>query len=201
MYQCDFCRTILYTPAENCPNCDSKTGDIEGDYDFLTSYFEEEAPRRRRKFRRKLLEGFVWIGLFSGLIYFAYWGISRYIRIHGAAERGDTGALAQIAAEGYDINYEFGDNFGGTPLIVAAKNGRKAAVEMLLRLGANPNAQDNQTSTALMYAAKNGDLEIIKILRKAGADTSVKDYWGQTALDLARQNGNPEVIRLLEPAR
>ena len=175
-----------------------KFGGTRGVYDLLPSFVEEEKEKRRQKLRKKLLEAFAWTALFGSLGYFAYCGVSRYMRIHGAAERGDVVALVQIVSEGYDVNYEFGDNFGGTPLIVAAKNKKTAAVEMLLRLGANPNAQDKQTLTALMHAVKNGDLEMIKILRSANADPHIKDYWGQTALDFARQNGNHEALRILE---
>eukprot|EP01048_Picozoa_sp_COSAG05_P028915 COSAG05_NODE_9230_length_638_cov_0.543599_1_plen_96_part_00 len=88
----------------------------------------------------------------------------------------------------------------------AADGGHTAAVEALLRLGADPNAtRDSGGSTALMEAALRGHAECVRLLLEAGADATLRatggGWEGKTALELAEQKGykkgHAEVAALL----
>src|ERR1700722_16222592 len=63
-----------------------------------------------------------------------------YAGLHAAAATGDVAAIEQLIADGEKPNLQ--DANSRTPLIVAAFRHQHAAVQALLRLGANPNAHD-----------------------------------------------------------
>jgi len=117
--------------------------------------------------------------------------------------------VRRLLGAGADV--ESKDNWGWTPLSLAAGNGHLEVVEFLVKEGgADVESKDLSQMTPLSYAASNGHLAIVKFLvREAGADVESKDYRGSTALDLARRGiregrlvGFPEgrkaVVALLE---
>ena len=72
---------------------------------------------------------------------------------------------------------------GYTPLIYAAREGHADVVELLLQLGADPNAATaSGGATALHRAAYMGHLAVVQLLLRAGADAARQDADGQTAL-------------------
>ena len=88
-----------------------------------------------------------------------------------------------------------------TLLINAAWRGNISLVKLLIRRGANVNAQDSGGQTALMYASNK---VMVKALLDAGADKTMKSKDGKTALDFAMSGDgsrgdpiDPEIIRLL----
>src|SRR5215471_1964483 len=85
---------------------------------------------------------------------------------------------------------------GTTPLHRAVLAADSAAVEKLLRSGANPSAATRYGVTALSIAASNGNADIIERLLKAGADAKAVLPGGQTLLMTAARSGNPDVVRL-----
>lgn len=101
-----------------------------------------------------------------------------------------TGTLQDLQAaisNGADVNAQ--DRAGWTSLMLAAwYNQNPDIVRILLKAGADVNAQVNGT-TALMFAAMlNSNPEVITALLNAGADVKAKNIWGQTALDYAQRN-------------
>ncbi len=91
---------------------------------------------------------------------------------------------------------------GWNPLIIAAYNGSKEMVKLLLEKGANPNSQNLNGTTVLMYAKdsylKTDDLQIITLLLQAGADTNIQDIHNRDIfsyitddklIDYLRKNG------------
>jgi ankyrin repeat protein len=87
-----------------------------------------------------------------------------------------------------------------TPLMAAAEAGFPDLVRLLLKRGADPNAQDNAGLTPLMYAAAaidRGNTEIVEALIASGARTSAQAAHAETALSLAQQYGNRRAAALL----
>lgn len=107
-------------------------------------------------------------------------------------------AVGMVAAgllNAADINAPDAD--GTTPLAWAVYNDDLAAVQSLLRSGANPNLANRYGVTPLSLAATNRDLAMTRALLKAGADVNAKLPSGTTVLMTAARTGNPEIVRLL----
>lgn len=60
--------------------------------------------------------------------------------------------------------------------MLAVSHGRVAMVKLLLRCGADVNAQDREGSTALMCASEHGHTHIVRLLLETGrCDLSLAD--------------------------
>eukprot|EP00299_Pterocystis_sp_00344_P018338 c9158_g1_i15.p1 GENE.c9158_g1_i15~~c9158_g1_i15.p1 ORF type:complete len:181 (+),score=39.44 c9158_g1_i15:82-624(+) len=84
---------------------------------------------------------------------------------------------------------------GQTPLHWAAGNDQIYLVRLLLKRGANPNAQDPFKVTPLHCAANSGSVEICESLMAAGASMKFENYQGKTPLDVAIQKNNSEIVQ------
>lgn len=147
--------------------------------------------------------------------------LQRMIDLNQAAElpldlNGRLGlALLTIAAEeGYgDIVFELIDagvdpnvgivyaNTGSTALMAAAESGRRGAVDVLIRRGADLDVQDRHRRwTALMHAVRHGNTGVVRSLVAAGARLDLENEDGETALEIARKRGVAENVALLESA-
>jgi ankyrin repeat protein len=76
----------------------------------------------------------------------------------------------------------------------AAASGNADLVKMLLRAGANSDAQQEGGFTALHSAAQQNNKEMVRALLDSGANASIRSNDGKTAADLA----GPEVAGLLK---
>ena len=75
---------------------------------------------------------------------------------------------------------------GTTPLHVAARtNENPAVIAALIKLGTNPNVQDEFAGTPLHGAATNKNLSVLETLIAAGADPMARDVNGDTPLHVA----------------
>jgi ankyrin repeat protein len=82
----------------------------------------------------------------------------------------------------------------------AAKDGNRELVELLLKNGADVNAEGEFGETALGQAAENGHREVVELLLKNGADVNAKEYGifgGATFLIFAAARGHREVVEVL----
>jgi ankyrin repeat protein len=86
---------------------------------------------------------------------------------------------------------------GTTPLHWAVRADDSAAVDRLLRDGADAKAADRYGITPLYLAAVNGNAAIIRKLLDAGADPNTKDPAGETALMTAARTGMPDALKVL----
>jgi len=89
------------------------------------------------------------------------------------------------------------DNYGFTPLMVAAQIGHPDVVELLLERGAAIEAKDNKEFTALIYAASEGHPDVVKLLLERGAAVNARNYQGATSLSFAASKGHVDVVMLL----
>nr|GAT54196.1 predicted protein [Mycena chlorophos] len=103
-----------------------------------------------------------------------------------AAGRG-FGATVQVLI-GAGVNWDAADEYGQTPLHLAACNGHPEVVQMLLKAGADQNLRTYDSKrTVLHVAAIYGHKKVVQILLAAGANHKAKDGYGRTADDLAKQ--------------
>ena len=72
---------------------------------------------------------------------------------------------------------------------------------MMLKYGADLNAQDNDGYTALMYSVINGITSSVDYLISKGANTSVKNNEGLTAMELAEIKGLKRTKRVVREIR
>ena len=94
----------------------------------------------------------------------------------------------------------FEESYRKTALMLAAGEGQIAAVRELIKLKANPNAQDTEGYTPLHYAAGafwNSNIEIIKLLINSGAVIKSKSHSGLTPRDLAVKKNYTSSAELL----
>ncbi|UKZ77558.1 hypothetical protein TrVFT333_005281 [Trichoderma virens FT-333] len=97
----------------------------------------------------------------------------------------------------FDIDLNYKNKDGRTPLLLAAGNGHGAVVKLLLTEGININCKDNNGQTPLSWAAGNGHKDVADLLLKYGADLNRKDNNGRTPLSWAAGNGHKDVADLL----
>ena len=108
--------------------------------------------------------------------------------LHGAAEGGNPEVAQFLLDRGARVDER--NEYGSTPLFIAASHGSLDVARVLLDNGANPvNAQDQYGNTILAEAIKSvgtgGEhFEIIKLLIARGASPWLTDRWGSTALEV-----------------
>ncbi len=111
------------------------------------------------------------------------------------SRNGNTEAVKQLLEAGTDVNAK--NNFGDTPLMLAARYGHNETVGLLLESSADINANNNYGWTALMWAARYGHTETVKFLLEKGADVNRENRHGNTALLFAAYDGSTEMMKLL----
>ena len=118
--------------------------------------------------------------------------------LHLAAEGGHYLAAKTLIESGADINLKryYGSGYGDPPLHFAVRNRRAKLITLLLRRGADADAQsDDDGDTALHLAAQRPDAAenagLIAFLLDAGADPNVRNDDGWRPLDLAYHGGTP----------
>jgi ankyrin repeat protein len=124
-------------------------------------------------------------------------------QLHRAAGDGDLTRVRELLAAGYPVNRFNG--LGKTPFHYAVAGEHFAAVEALLRAGANVNAHDERVigDTPLGDCAESCSLEMAKRLIDAGADPTIPGWMMLTAVDRVRNRKRADgrqVLALLEAA-
>ena len=90
---------------------------------------------------------------------------------------------------------------GIRPLHVAAKKGCLQACELLVRHGAEINAQTREGATALHLAARAGHAKVALLLLKYLANHTLQDVQGRTAIHYAQQAGHLDIVKHIEQHR
>ncbi|KAH7079189.1 hypothetical protein BKA63DRAFT_551591 [Paraphoma chrysanthemicola] len=115
-----------------------------------------------------------------------------------AAELGNATAVAYlIGHENMEVDQK--DPMGRTPLYLAAKEGNKVVVQLLVDKGAHfkANAQGGYYDNALQAASVGGHEAVVRLLLDKGADANAQGGNYQNTLHAASYRGHEAVVRLL----
>ncbi|CAH0047168.1 unnamed protein product [Clonostachys solani] len=94
-----------------------------------------------------------------------------------------------------NINIDWRDKFGRTPLSWAASGGHAAIIKLLLNSGANIESESKYGRTPLTFAAQSGHQDAVELFLETG-DVNVysRDIFGRNPLHWASRGGHDEVI-------
>ncbi|NWH57008.1 ASB3 protein, partial [Geococcyx californianus] len=119
--------------------------------------------------------------------------------LHEASFQGNTEIMKILLEKGASKECE--DNFGITPLFVAAQYGKLESLRLLVSHGAEVNCQAKDKATPLLIAAQEGHTECVELLLSKGADPNLycnSDNW-QLPIHAAAQMGHKRILELLIP--
>ena len=117
--------------------------------------------------------------------------------LHWAAMKNDAELAQMLVYAGGNVKAT--TRLGGnTPLVIAARNGNAAVVDVLLKAGADAKLATTTGTTPLMLASASGSVEAVKALLDAGADVEAKESsMEQTPLMFAAANTRVDVMKAL----
>ncbi|XP_050918782.1 palmitoyltransferase akr1-like [Lathyrus oleraceus] len=96
--------------------------------------------------------------------------------LHHSAGIGDIELLEHLPSKGINPDLE---SDAGTPLVWAAGHAQQAAVTVLLKHGANPNAETDDGITPLLSSVAAGSLECLELLIQVGAKVNASRTSGK----------------------
>lgn len=101
---------------------------------------------------------------------------------------------------GADVNAT--NKEGLAPLHLAASEGQKAILKLLIRAKADVDARDKDGNVALHYAVISRDCDCVELLIQSKADTHAKNTQGKTPRDLAVRDRKvfPHVLAVFDRA-
>jgi len=121
------------------------------------------------------------------------------VAIYELADGGDLDVLLALLEHGADVN-AWDLKRDKTPLLVAVCENELAAVEVLVKAGAEPNVRSSEGDTPLRACAEVGDVGMASLLLSAGATRTINDWGGLTgctALGIAISRLDIPMMRLL----
>jgi len=126
-------------------------------------------------------------------------GFGRHTPLHLAAEKG----YVKVAETMLSRNVNAGDGTEETPLHWAARYCRVGAVELLLKVGTDPNVHNKLKETPLHPVAYGCKFDhkicpgTVKLLLDCGADMDAKDALGRTPFEELLSRELREMVQLL----
>ncbi|KFQ68169.1 Ankyrin repeat and SOCS box protein 3 [Phaethon lepturus] len=119
--------------------------------------------------------------------------------LHQASFQGCTEIMKILLEKG--ASKECKDDFGITPLFVAAQYGKLESLRLLVSHGADVNCQAKDRATPLLIAAQEGHAKCVELLLSKGADPNLycnEDNW-QLPIHAAAEMGHKRILELLIP--
>uniref|UniRef100_A0A8D8K462 Ankyrin-3 n=1 Tax=Culex pipiens TaxID=7175 RepID=A0A8D8K462_CULPI len=104
--------------------------------------------------------------------------------------------LVELLLKEKNFNVHAADAKGLTPLHHAAKCGNLEVLQLLLREGADVNAEDSNGNTSLHYADEGGG-HVVSFLIEYSSDINHKNMDGDTPLHFSSQKIEPEISKIL----
>ena len=102
-----------------------------------------------------------------------------------------------ILSHAYCVSAKYDKQNGRSLLHLACEVLDIKSVELLLCVGADPNAQDSTGCSPLHIAAQKANIEICKLLLESGANVRIKNYSGYEPFQAALESRNKELIKCL----
>lgn len=119
--------------------------------------------------------------------------IDKLDELLNACEHGDFDKIS-ILIESNPLLINEKNEYGWSPIIVAAYNGHLELIKLLIKSGANINDVNYKGTSVLMYAKDylelNGDPSVINWLIRHGANISHTDFTGKSVTDYVQISGN-----------
>ncbi|XP_023151091.2 ankyrin repeat and MYND domain-containing protein 2-like isoform X2 [Amphiprion ocellaris] len=118
-------------------------------------------------------------------------------RILQVITAGDVQEAAQLLAS-KEVRVNCLDEYGMTPLMHAAYNGKADICRLLLQHGADVNCNQHEYGyTALMFAGLSGKTDITSMILDAGAETELVNSVGRTAAQMAAFVGQHDCVTVI----
>ena len=114
----------------------------------------------------------------------------------GACLGGEMDQVQRLLAQGANPNATV-KGFPGPAMFIAAAQGHKQCLALLLGIGASVNLRDKDRYTALHVAAQRGHSQVVSSLLEAGADPLALSNDHETTVWLGAYAGSTEVVRTL----
>ena len=123
------------------------------------------------------------------------WGKTTFLHI--ASRHGLLSIIEAMirSGEAFDVNSK--DEGGQTALFWAARKGKEAVIQLLIKQGAEVDLKDNEGRTPLSWAAQMGHKATVQLLIEQGAEVDSKDNEGQTPLSWAVGFGKEAIVQFL----
>ena len=117
-----------------------------------------------------------------------------------AVRMGDMRRLRSVLNCGADIDQEFQEHGGLSPIFLAIMKKNEEMVKFLIKQACNVDKTGKKQETPLFYAIRSGKPKLVKLLLETGCNVNhvaTQDNLISQPIFVAIQQGNTEIVRLL----